>query len=221
MSKFYGIGVGPGDSELLTVKGLRIIRECDVVICPSAMEGGESIAYNTVKDFLDKDKDVRILHFPMGKDDTDEKVFNAYKIIEECLDSGKDVAFLTLGDPYVYSTYIHLLTHFKEEHYEVETIPGITSFCAAASIVDTPLVVGDEPLMVIPAISVDRIKDEKFVVIMKVYKREEEVINVLEEKGFKYVLVSRAGREGQKVLYKKEDILNHRDYMSLIIASRN
>ena len=220
MSKLYGIGVGPGESELLTVKGLRIIREADVIICPSSQEGGESIAYNTVKEFLDKDKDVRILHFPMGKDDTNEKVFNAYKIIEGCLDQGKDVAFLTLGDPYVYSTYIHLLTHFKEEHYEVETIPGITSFCAAASIVDTPLVIGDEPLMIVPARSVNRIKDEKFVVIMKVYKREEEVMNVLEEKGFDYVLVSRAGREGQKVLYKKEDILNYRDYMSLIIASR-
>ena len=79
-------------------------------------------------------------------------------------------------------------------------IPGITSFCAAASIVDRTLVVGNEPLLVLPAGRVHDIKDEKFVVIMKVYKKEEEVLDVLEEKGFNYVLVSRAGREGEKVL---------------------
>lgn len=220
MSKFYGIGVGPGDSELLTLKGLRIIKECDVIISPTATEGGESIALNIVKEYIDENKEVRVLHFPMSRGGKDEKIRYAYEVIEKYLEEGKNVAFLTLGDPYVYSTYIYLLTHFKDKDYEVETVPGVTSFCAAASIVNRTLVIGDEPLMIVPASSLDKIKDEKFLVIMKVYRKEEEVINFLEDKGFDYVLVSRAGREGQKVLYKKNDILNHRDYMSLIIASR-
>ena len=83
-----------------------------------------------------------------------------------------------------------------------------------------PLCLGDEPLLILPGRSIDKIKDEKYVVVMKVYKLEEKIINILEEKGFNYVLVSRAGRDGQKILKKKEDILNHRDYMSLIIANR-
>lgn len=71
-----------------------------------------------------------------------------------------------------------------------------------------------------PATKVHEITDEKYVVIMKVYKREEEVLNALEEKGFKYVYVSRAGREGQLILEDKEEILKVRDYMSLILANR-
>ena len=114
----------------------------------------------------------------------------------------------------------HILKHFESEKYEVQTIPGITSFCASASLTDMPLCLGDEPLLILPGRSIDKIKDEKYVVVMKVYKLEEKIINVLEEKGFNYVLVSRAGRDGQKILHKKEDILNHRDYMSLIIANR-
>ena len=220
MAKFIGVGVGPGDSELLTAKAIRIINESDVLICPSSQEGGESIAYETIKPYVKQEQDVRIIHFPMGKSNTNEKVKLAYNLIEGLLNEGKDVAFFTLGDPYIYSTYTHILKHFESEKYEVQTIPGITSFCASASLTDMPLCLGDEPLLILPGRSIDKIKDEKYVVVMKVYKLEEKIINVLEEKGFNYVLVSRAGRDGQKILHKKEDILNHRDYMSLIIANR-
>ena len=144
----------------------------------------------------------------------------APEFIEEKLREGKNVSFLTIGDPYVYSTYIHMLKHMEERGFHVETVPGITSFCAAASLVDRTLVVGDNPLMILPATRVKDIKDEKYVVIMKVYKNEETVVDFLEEKGFDYVYVSRAGREGQLILTDKEEIKNARDYMALILASR-
>ncbi|GAB6168915.1 cobalt-factor II C(20)-methyltransferase [Clostridium carnis] len=220
MATLYGIGVGPGDSELLTVKGVRIIEKCSVIVAPSAMAGGTSIALETAKEYIREGTEVIVKHFPMGTSDKNIKVKEAYDVIEEKLKEGKDVAFLTIGDPYVYSTYIHLLTHMEERGFEVKTIPGITSFCAAASIVDRTLVVGDNPLMILPATRVDDIKDEKYVVIMKVYKHEENVVNVLEKKGFDYIYVSRAGREGQTILKDKEAIINSRDYMSLILASR-
>ena len=140
--------------------------------------------------------------------------------IEGKLKEGKNVSFLTIGDPYVYSTYIHMLKHMEERGFDVETIPGITSFCAAASLVDRTLVVGDNPLMILPATRVKDIKDEKYVVIMKVYKHEETVVDFLEEKGFDYVYVSRDGREGQLILTDKDEIKKSRDYMSLILASR-
>lgn len=220
MAILYGIGVGPGDKELLTVKAVRAIENSDVVVAPSAMEGGDSIALETAMEYIKAGTEVVIKHFPMGKKDRVEKAKEAYGFIEEKLKEGKNVSFLTIGDPYVYSTYIHLLKHIEERGFHVETVPGITSFCAAASIVDRTLVVGNEPMLVLPATRVNDIKDEKYVVIMKVYKHEENVVNILEEKGFDYVYVSRAGREGQLVLDNKEDIIKARDYMSLILASR-
>lgn len=220
MGKLIGIGVGPGDKELITLKALKAIENADVIIAPTAMENGVSIALETVKEYIKPNTEVMIKHFPMGKDDREEKAYEAYKTVEELVETKKTVVFLTIGDPYVYSTYIHMLTHMEKKGFDVETIPGITSFCAAASIIDRPLVIGNEPLLIIPANRVKDIRDEKYVVIMKLYKEEENVISFLEEKGFNYVYVSRAGREGQRVLKNKDEILKLRDYMSLIIASR-
>lgn len=220
MAILYGIGVGPGDSELLTVKAVRAIENSDVVVAPSAMDGGESIALDTAREYIKEGTEIAIKHFPMGTKDRVEKVKEAYEFIDSKLAEGKNVSFLTIGDPYVYSTYIHLLKHVEERGFDTLTVPGITSFCAAASIVDRTLVVGNEPMLVLPAARIKDIKDEKYVVIMKVYKHEENVINTLEEKGFDYVYVSRAGREGQLILDKKEDIIKSKDYMSLILASK-
>ncbi|MPQ42926.1 cobalt-factor II C(20)-methyltransferase [Clostridium tarantellae] len=220
MAVLYGIGVGPGDSELLTIKGLKAIENSQVIVAPSALEDGESIALETVREYIPKGVEVIVKHFPMGTKDKHLKVKEAYELIATKLKEGKTVSFLTIGDSYVYSTYIHLLHFIEEKGFEVKTIPGITSFCAAASLVDRTLVVGNEPLLVIPAARVKDIKNEKFVVIMKLYKHEEEVVNTLEEKGFDYVYVSRVGREGEVILTDKEEIKKSNDYMSLILASR-
>ncbi|WP_063554454.1 cobalt-factor II C(20)-methyltransferase [Clostridium ljungdahlii] len=221
MGTLYGIGVGPGDEELLTLKAVNVIKKCEVIVAPSAKDGDRSIAFDTAKNFVDESKEVIIKHFPMGGKEQEGKIFEAFKTIEERLNEGKNVAFLTIGDPFVYSTYIYLLDHIKNKGYKTETVPGITSFCAAASLAGQSIVIGDERVLILPASQVDKITDEKFVVIMKVYKKEENVLNVLEKKGFKYVCVKRAYREGQEVLKNREDILKSRDYMSLIIAQRD
>lgn len=221
MATLYGIGVGPGDKELLTIKAVNVLKKVDVVIVPTAMAGGKSIAYETAEEYIPKDTEVVFKHFPMGGEDREEKILDAYVEVEKYIEDGKDVAFLTIGDPFVYSTYVYLLEHAKGRGFNVETVPGITSFCASASIVGQELVIGDEPLLILPATRLDSVKDEKFLVIMKVYKIEEEVINFLEERGFKYVLVKRAGREGQEVLRTREEIISSREYMSLIIAKRD
>ncbi|ADK16236.1 Cobalt-precorrin-2 C(20)-methyltransferase [Clostridium ljungdahlii DSM 13528] len=221
MGTLYGIGVGPGDEELLTLKAVNVIKKCEVIVAPSAKDGDRSIAFDTAKNFVDENKEVIIKHFPMGGKEQEGKIFEAFKTIEERLNEGKNVAFLTIGDPFVYSTYIYLLDHIKNKGYKTETVPGITSFCAAASLAGQSIVIGDERVLILPASQVDKITDEKFVVIMKVYRKEENVLNVLEEKGFKYICVKRAYREGQEVLKNREDILKSRDYMSLIIAQRD
>ena len=121
----------------------------------------------------------------------------------------------------MYSTYTHMLTHMREDGFEVQTIPGITSFCAAASLVDRTLVVGNENLVIMPAAKVKEITDEKFIVIMKVYKHEEEVLDVLDEKGFDYVYASRVGREGQLVLKDREEILKVRAITAEILLIKD
>jgi precorrin-2 C20-methyltransferase len=221
LGTLYGIGVGPGDEELLTLKAVNVIKRCPVIIAPSAKDGGSSIALDTARNFISKEQEVMIKHFPMGGEEQEEKIYKAFKTIEEKLNEGKDIAFLTIGDPFVYSTYIYLLRYIKEKGYNTETVPGITSFCAAASLAGEMIVIGDERVTIFPANQVDKITDEKFVVIMKVYRLEEQVLNTLEEKGFRYVFVKRAYREGQQVLRDREEILKNRDYMSLILAQRD
>lgn len=221
LGTLYGIGVGPGDEELLTLKAVNIIKRCPVIIAPSAKDGGSSIALDTARNFISEEQEVMIKHFPMGGEEQEEKIYKAFKTIEEKLNEGKDIAFLTIGDPFVYSTYIYLLRYIKEKGYNTETVPGITSFCAAASLAGEMIVIGDERVTIFPANQVDKITDEKFVVIMKVYRLEEQVLNTLEEKGFRYVFVKRAYREGQQVLRDREEILKNRDYMSLILAQRD
>lgn len=220
MSKLYGIGVGPGDKELITLKAVKIIGSAPVIVAPSGMAGGKSIALEIARDYIGSSAEVIVKHFPMGGKDQEEKIYEAFQAIEGKLKEGKDVAFLTIGDPFVYSTYIYLLKYIKAKGYETETVPGITSFCACASIAGVPLVIGDEGLLIIPGDKVDTINEEKYVVVMKVYKKEEDILNTLEQKGFKYVYIKKAGRAGQEVLKDRESIIKNREYMSLIIANR-
>ncbi len=218
--KLYGVGVGPGDPELLTMKAVGVIQSCDIVVVPKAMAGGESIALATASIYIPKETPVKRLHFPMGSSDREEKIYKAYEVVEAYLDAGKNVAFLTIGDPFVYSTYIYLLEHFKGQGYTIETIPGITSFCASASLAETPLVIGDENLLILPGSRIEEVKDQPYIVIMKVFKKEREIINHLEENNYTYVYVKKAGRDGQAVLTDPEEIKNNQEYMALIIAKK-
>ena len=221
MAKLYGIGVGPGDPELLTIKAVKILGKCMVVVAPTAMASRmSSIALDTAKEYINPSAEVLIKHFPMGDENQEEKIYEAFKAIEEKLKEGKDVAFLTIGDPFIYSTYIYLLKHIEEQGYETETVPGITSFCACASLAGEPLVIGDEPLLIVPGEELKNTAGEKNLVIMKVYKREEEIVEFLDKNNYEYIYIKRAGREGQEVIRAREEIIKQREYMSLIIAHR-
>ncbi|MBM7870827.1 precorrin-2/cobalt-factor-2 C20-methyltransferase [Clostridium pascui] len=222
MAKLYGVGVGPGSEELITLKALKVIQNAKVIVAPSPKENGQSAALNIVKSFVKEDTEVIVKQFPMGGEDQEDKIYEAFKTIEERLHDGLDVVFITIGDPFVYSTYIYLLKYINEKGYETETVPGITSFCASASLAGEALVIGDEPLLILPSTRLDTVKeDHKYLVIMKVYNNEESVINFLEDKGYEYVYVKRAYREGQEVIKDREEILKNKDYMSLIIAHKN
>lgn len=149
--KLWGVGVGPGDPELLTVKAVRVLREADVVIVPDA-SSGDKVALNIAKDYL-RDKQIQFVKTPMVRDKAvmDAAHEQVADTICALLDAGRQVAFLTLGDPAIYSTYMYIHQKVLRRGYAVEVVPGIPSFCAAAARLNQSLCLGKEPLTIIPA----------------------------------------------------------------------
>ena len=228
---FYGIGVGPGDPELLTVKAIKAIEKVDVLIAPKTEKKDGSVALTVAKPYLKKDVEIVYQVFPMVKgfaeNSTDAWESNKQEILE-LLRAGKNVAFLTIGDPMFYSTYIYVFRLLENEGVDIQTIPGIPAFAAIGSQLGYPIVEGDDVLSVIPATASPE-KVEKAmqaadnVVLMKVYKNFEEVADMLDknEMAEQAVLVSRAGLDDEKIIY---DVLAHKkdklNYLSTILTRK-
>ncbi len=186
---FYGIGVGPGDNELLTLKAVRIIKSVDCVFVPKADTKESSTALEIVKDVV---ADKRIIEqvYPMVRDKTrlETAWSKAANEIKCEVESGNNVAYLTIGDPLTFSTYCYLLQYLSKliPSQNIHTIPGITSYNAAACLANFPLIEQDEKLAIIPIykeVSELRPILNTFdtVVLMKVAKKLDEVIELLEE----------------------------------------
>ena len=228
---FYGIGVGPGDPELLTVKAIKAIEKVDVLIAPKTEKKDGSVALTVAKPYLKKDVEIVYQVFPMVKgfaeNSTDAWESNKQEILE-LLRAGKNVAFLTIGDPMFYSTYIYVFRLLENEGVDIQTIPGIPAFAAIGSQLGYPIVEGDDVLSIIPATASPE-KVEKAmqaadnVVLMKVYKNFEDVADMLEknEMAEQAVLVSRAGLDDEKIIY---DVLAHKkdklNYLSTILTRK-
>lgn len=150
----YGIGVGPGDPELLTLKALRCIKESDVIILPSEPKE-ECYAYNIVKKVypqIDK-KEIVCLPFPMIKEKAKLKKAHdeIYGRITGYLEEVKTVAFLTIGDPCVYSTYSYIHTRVTEDGRRAVIISGVPSFCAVSGVLGISLGDNKDEIHIIPA----------------------------------------------------------------------
>ena len=231
MAKFYGIGTGPGDSSLLTVKAVDTLKNIDVLYTPEAKKGGDSLALSIVKKYLPEDLEIKSRHFPMSNDSFEKiQVWNdvSSEIVSDVKD-GKDVGFITLGDPVIYSTYVYVMERLMEE-IEVETKPGISSFSNIASKQTYPLVMDTDPLMVIPCTMEEEKIDEALgkydcFVLMKVYKK----INMILEKLEKYdlidhaILVSNSSQEREEVFTNlRDDKIDEKiSYFSTILVNKN
>lgn len=217
MKKIFGIGVGPGDRELITLKAYRLIRECDYVFVPKSK--GESLARSIAEDYL-KDKSIIELDFPMGEDNSKGYIDGALKIDNILCKAGFGV-FITLGDPMTYSTYIYLMFELQKLNIAVETIPGITSFNAAFSRLNIPLTLRGESFYLCDGnIDEEILKRVNSICILKTIKNKEKLLDILDNNGFSYAYVRRCTREEERILYKKDEILGDNDYMSLILARR-
>lgn len=153
--KLYGIGLGPGDPELVTVKAARLIGAADVVAFHSARHG-HSIARSTAAPYLRGDQVEEQLVYPVTTEDTDDYQGAIDGFYADCaarlathLDAGRDVVVLAAGDPFFYGSYMHL--HKRLAHrYDTEVVPGVTSVSAASAVLGRPLVERDEILTVLP-----------------------------------------------------------------------
>ena len=194
MHKLVAIGCGPGDPELLTVKAANAIREADVIACPTAREGKTSMALEAVSTLVDDSRQRIIpLIFPMTRDrDTLEETWreNA-RILAEAVAANERVVYLTIGDPYLYSTWIYMHRELNLRHPEVRisVIPGIVSMFTFASKVGISLAEGAEKMSVIPSCydlgAVAEIaRNSDTLVFLKDGRYFDRVIGLLREAGF-------------------------------------
>lgn len=231
--KLFGIGVGPGDYELLTIKALNVLENVPVICSPRSSPEKESIALSIIRPILKKrenreikstfekinndfkneescnklisdeetnikgnKENLKVLEpvFPMTEDITilEKHWDEASELISGHLNKGLDVAFITLGDPSIYSTFSYVQKRL-EKNFKIEMIPGINSFTACASSIGKPLVEKDEILMIIPKINENignLLKEGNNFVLMKTSRNTEELENIINEQNVEKEITS-------------------------------
>lgn len=230
---FYGLGVGPGDPDLLTVKAYKILQEADVIITPTKKMGKPSIAYKIVESHIAPMTQVVEMSFPMISLSKERETLEAQwkqnaDAIETFLNAGKSVVFLTLGDPMVFSTYSYVMEFLLDLGVEVVTLSGIPSFCNLAAQINVPLTQGEESLGVVamtqPIEEIRQILDaHKNIVIMKVSANNAALAQELTARGLEkaFVLVSNIGMDSQTVTTDIEVLRGKIPYLSTVLIKKD
>ncbi len=235
--RLYVVGVGPGDPELLTLKGARILGEVGCICVPKGREEGSSLALSIAREAVDlRGKEIVEIHFPMVRtkgalpgEELDSRWAEAVAAIRSRVDKGIDTAFITIGDPGIYSTFFYVFEKLLAESpgLQIEVVPGISSINGAAARAGMPLALGDESIAVLPAnylSDLDSVLDRfTTVVLMKVYKVFDELVEKLSRLNLlnDAIYIARAGMSDERICtdlntMKRTDL----DYFSLVIVRR-
>jgi precorrin-2/cobalt-factor-2 C20-methyltransferase len=227
----YGIGVGPGDPELITLKALRILERVPYVFAAASSKNDYSLALNIVRHYIAQ-AIVEPLYFPMTSDlqvQAEAWDKNARRVLER-LDQGEDAAFLTIGDPLTYSTYGYLLKTIKTINNRIKaiTIPGITSYNAAAALANIPLAEGEESFYLISgAQGGDHLRDaigkSDNIVMLKTYRHFDKIYQTLEELNLLdcATCISMCGLSGETMTHDLRTLKDQKmPYLSLVIIKK-
>ncbi|RIV28113.1 precorrin-2 C(20)-methyltransferase [Alicyclobacillaceae bacterium I2511] len=229
----YGVGVGPGDPELLTIKAYKVLRQCPVIAYPKRREGSKSYALEIVELYVDTtEKEMLGLVFPMTKDP--DVLAQQWQQTVDCLWEhlclGQDVAFVTEGDPMLYSTFIHMSRLVQQCHPQVpiRSIPGVSSMNAAASAFGVPLADGNQTIAIVPATG-DAEKtrrmllDNDCVVFIKVAKVLDFMIPLLSDMGLldKAMVGTRVTSKDEVLWRNVSDVYGtEMNYLTLMVVKK-
>lgn len=224
--KLFGVGVGPGDPELITLKAVRVIGNCSVVVLPTESKE-HCYAYRIVQKVLPEveDKEILCCRFPMTKDpgvrrEAHEKI---YRQLQERLEQGKDIAFLTIGDPSIYSTYQDVHERAIRDGYQSEMISGVPSFCAVAAVLGIALGDGGEEIHIYPDTTdlEESLSREGTKIFMKSGRQLGELREKLLRQKETYPRVygvANCGMENQKIMRGAEEIDPESGYLTMVIV---
>ncbi len=237
--RFYVIGVGPGDPELMTLKAIRLLERCPVWLAPKARKEGKSTALTIVERIVPaRGKEILPQYFPMKKvmqgktpaADVEAAWQEAAGAVMKALAAGRDVAFPTLGDPAIYSTGFYVCdTLFRlDPRVRVEIVAGVSAIGASAAAAGTPLCLGDERMVVVPATFengelAEVLENFDTVVLMKVHRVMDRIVPLLAELNLldRAVLVERTSQEGQRIRRNLLEAVNEEHhYFSTIIVRK-
>lgn len=222
----YGIGVGPGDPELLTLKAVRLIRECDVIVVPGETYAS-SVAYQIALQAIPElERKERFgVAMPMTRDHAILKAHHnaAADRVIACLEQGKHVGFLNLGDVTVYASYLYIHRLVTERGYETQLVNGIPSFCAAAATLGIGLAENSDRLHILsqPEQIEEGLKLPGTKIIMKMGKNIGRVKQLVEESGMDAMMVENCGMTTQRISRSIREIDEQAGYYSLLIVKEH
>ena len=229
-NKFIGIGVGPGDKDLVTLKAIKEIKKCDIVFKPVVKKGKKSVAFQIIKDYISKKTKVVDLVFKMSKDKNKRKKYRmklTEKVKEEIL-KGNRCCFITIGDPCLYSTYMYIVNNLKKDNIKIKTIPGITSYQSIFAKINESMALEEENFAVYP-VNDNKEKIKKIIevndniVFMKIKRNQKLIYNLLKEKKLenKIVIASNVGKKNEYISYNINDLINKEfSYFTTLIVKK-
>lgn len=223
----YGVSVGPGDPELITIKAVNTIKMCDVIAVPRSSKERDLAAYSIAKQAvpeIDKCKVIE-LYMPMTRNEIklNEARTLAVNTLIKLLREGKNVAFLTLGDVSIYSTYSYLHKYVKEQGFTAKMVAGVPSFCAAACSLGESLTTANQPIHILPASyqgAEQGLSYSGTKILMKTGKFFPQVKAQLQERGLLHCtkMVQRCGMDGERIVQSLDEIENSADYFTVMMV---
>ena len=222
----YGLGIGPGDSDLITVKALKIIKSVDILVYPAPLDG-DSLARKIIDPHLDKKYTEIAIKMPLENSQfpSDEVYGEATTKISKLLDSGSDIAAICEGDPFLYGSFIYLFERLIKTE-KVVVVPGVSSPMACAAILGKPLVTKNDCLVIIPGTLpeeeiIKKMEVAEGVVVVKIGRHIKKVLSALKKSDLmdNAQYIERAGLKEERIVPLSE-ISTPVPYFSIIMAHR-